>query len=142
MKKRSREFRVIVLLAFITVVVFSALFIGKGITGMVIMGDNIKPLCTQDSECENEEVCCYFYAETSGVCNIGDLCDDIIEITKNNEYYDSDLHEQVKKSKEKQSTFFQVFMGIIMLLFAIFLFYIVLHDEDDEPVRRSKKRKK
>jgi len=145
MKKRGNEYRLVILLVFVSVIIFSSLFLGKGITGMAILGENIKPLCTSDADCHDGEVCCIFHSKNAGVCNTQDMCPQIDELTKDSNFYSDELLGDYKQSNEKESTFFQVFLGIVLLVFAIFLFYIILHEDDEEetiPKKRKYKRKR
>jgi len=59
------------------------LFFTKGdLTGNVVFGDDVRPLCSSASDCQNAEACCFFYGESQGVCNSQSKCREIYDVTK------------------------------------------------------------
>ena len=113
-----------VLIAFL----FASFFLtGIGITGLYLM-DFKQNYCSEDTDCSQDEVCCRFYNNLGGVCDLKEKCSAIYQLTM-------DLGDQTSMKKEEtnfltdlqqpRSLSFSialVFAGLILLILIIIAF--------------------
>ena len=129
--------------------VVSVFLIGSSITGLVVMDDTVKSVCSSDSACVSPEVCCLFYGQESGVCHSEDMCGTIMEITKVQEEKKIELQNilgekynvvNVVADDSLEYDYNQSFMYgsmILLLTFLVLILYIRHHH-----LTEHKKRKK
>jgi len=78
----------------LTLILFFGIFLlGNGIITGSYLIDFEQPYCSNDDECYSGKVCCNFYKEDSGVCDVESNCHAIEQITKEEkEKISSDLY--------------------------------------------------
>ena len=79
MIKATNENRLEVM-GIVLLMLFGILFVGRGFSGMYLI-DFDQQDCEDDSDCRSG-VCCDFYKESSGVCDLKENCNAIEQITK------------------------------------------------------------
>jgi len=129
----------IVLLLFL----LGAFFLGRGITGLYLMDFEQQP-CVKDFDCNTIEVCCKFYHEDYGVCDSKENCAAIESVTReelqatdiSSKEHDAQNKIGITQKKlmsalkthyerpQKQSQVHSVFVGAVLLLFALIVFYV------------------
>jgi len=127
----------IVLLLFLS----GAFFLGRGITGLYLMDFEQQP-CVEDSDCSGVEVCCKFYHEDYGVCDFEENCAAIESVTREElqttEFSSEEQNQKISVTQrklmsalkthyekpQKQSQVHSVFVGAVLLLFALIVFYV------------------
>ena len=121
---------VIVLLIIIGLIGISIL--GSGITGMVTFDETVKKLCSSSEECDENEVCCLFYGEDSGVCQKEELCTSIREITRNEKKEKEEFLLLFSKGREKQKNIYsnEILFGSLIIIFVFFsIYFYALHSK-------------
>jgi hypothetical protein len=106
--------------------------LGVGITGMSISTDDVtvRPLCLADYDCSEGNVCCYFYAKQSGVCDKADMCAKISAMTSN-----TDSTGAIKATPSRATVIIEFAAGLMIIIFSLLLTYkyIVLESDKDTP---------
>lgn len=122
-------------------VVMVIIAFGIGITGNVVLDENVKMLCTEHSDCDAPEVCCPFYGENAGVCHEETYCLEVERITieeKNNRITPTSIEEEMPKD---YNLLFSFLMGLLIVL-ALALVYFQLVSKKDPPKRLKKSKKR
>lgn len=57
------------------------LLVGHGITGNYLLGYR-EDACEDSSDCVGDEVCCLFYEESYGICDLKDNCAGILQASR------------------------------------------------------------
>lgn len=122
----------------ILLVLFGIAFLGRGITGMYFVDFKLPP-CDSDKDCDN--VCCKFYEADYGVCDEGDKCKAIWDLTKEEYVRMSNLkvdesvmlkkfNAVVKAHREapaQKTHFNSIIVGLVLLLLAT-IGMLIRHD--------------
>jgi hypothetical protein len=127
--------------------VFALILIGAGITGKLIYDNNsIKDICSSDNECRSGEVCCLFYGENSGVCHEKNMCERILEITKEEKISSETMKRLVIERPNNQINSNMMMIGAFILLVIIISFFFltrsVIKDEKNYEKTLNMKLKK
>jgi hypothetical protein len=99
---------------------FSLFLIGNSITGYVVSEPGLRTLCSDASDCGESEVCCFFYGEDSGVCNSGDMCQTVLEVTQTEKDTKSALIE-IQQYKEFDDNFTAQLVAGLVIFFVVLL---------------------
>lgn len=109
----------IVLAITILPMLIGVVFIGNGLTGMVVYDVNtVKQICEADFECGQIEACCLFYQENAGVCDKKENCLAVYEVTKKEkeEGIANGLLPLLDQDKEQRiRNYTQIYYGLIVL---------------------------
>ena len=113
------------------------LFFTKGdLTGNVVFGENVKPLCSSSSECQKAEACCFFYGESQGVCNSQSKCQEVYDVTKQQSSAKAHFIAASRKPiDEKGKPGFELIFGLAALVLVSFL---VLRWSDSKEDKKHK----
>lgn len=117
-------------------------FIGKGITGMYLLDFPEKTYCSEDSECPQDQVCCLFYQQNTGICEKAGTCQAIYEVTKQETnrgqtavfLQTAAIQNPPVERPVLQRNYFSLILGVILIFVGIFS-YIHTHK------KREKKKK-
>lgn len=108
-------------------IVFTIMGLGLlcgGITGKVVQVDvpnDVKQICSIDSDCSSPQVCCKFYNQEAGVCDVQDMCQKINELTKDEKIGIEEIKNYNKETplKNKENTDLEITIGLIFIVVAI-----------------------
>jgi len=129
-------------------ILLSALLIGNGITGFVVMDPGIKEVCSAENPCQEPKVCCSFYEDSKGVCATPDTCDDITEITKSQTLSNNELQNILNKRSSTESPIdkeeklegsytTQIMFGALLLIIAILNVLLYVENRQESKKKSS-----
>ncbi|MBR9704314.1 hypothetical protein GOV12_02800 [Candidatus Pacearchaeota archaeon] len=133
-----------IIIAIIVLGVFGALLLGIGITGKAVMNSYTSgDVCSQNSDCANEKICCKFYKEEAGICHEPDLCNTVTKITREEFDRIEAWNDFSKESPKKDNTYsFEIALGILILVVVFISLLILFKSRKIEKKSRFKDKKK
>lgn len=121
-------------------------FFGNGISGMIIFDQTVKPICQANNDCPEEETCCLFYEEDSGVCHSKDMCDLITLLTKREkeEKQQAPMITSLKTTQKDMINNYQLqtIFGLGIIILTILAFYELLNYDNIQMKKTRYKHKK
>ena len=107
------------------ILVFAALFcLGYGVTGFATLDFNAE-YCDSNSDCTTG-VCCYFYGDNAGICDLEENCDAISSVTMEAgsqlSLAPEVVQEQVKD--EASRSYIAIILGLLILFLIIVVAYV------------------
>ena len=123
------------LILFSSMFLIGVLLIGNGITGLYFL-DFKQPPCDEDLDCQELNVCCLFYNENFGVCDLEENCKAITQVTfeARQSYSTYDLKQQDMQNPNlisshiegpsKNKAIYSALVGMFLILFALGGYFI------------------
>jgi len=127
----NKERLIIVFL--VVIAILGSFILSSGITGMATFDEYTKNLCSSNEDCDNEEICCFFYEENSGVCGKEELCDSILKLTEEEKKKKEEFPLSFSKTTDIQKSIYsnEIIFGSLIVILAIFSAYIyILHSKN------------
>lgn len=103
------------------IAVIGLVMVGFGYYGLTDQESTFKRVCTSSDKCNIGDVCCFFYEENKGICNKKEMCEDIMEISKNNQEFFSRLRNNERKLLVNAQK--DILFGFLLIIVAVILIY-------------------
>ncbi len=128
-----REEVKVFLVVFLTLLgIIGLSLIGFGITGKIVLDETVKDICSFDTDCSNEDVCCLFYNESVGICHSLDMCGVVRNITRQERLTRKEILERVSAAPIDNKYVYSIILGFIITVCVGVILYFIKTRFDQE----------
>jgi hypothetical protein len=133
-----------IVIALMALLFFSSWLMGEGVTGLYLL-DWEQNYCLSNADCYMGEVCCPFYNDQGGVCDLEEKCPSIYRLTMETGGQTSVNTKQTVFNLEQPRSLVNnialIFLGLILIIIVIIAF-TRLHPKNKVKVISIRKKKK